>query len=348
MKPSSPQRQLAGLISEIRSVQLERYEQPGFSAELYDRVLPQVGQVTRRSLETLESLEEQLEGIEAGEESPAWWDRPDAETAALEPVRDLCFIARVEIRPLLEQLERSASHGPNGNGQASAWGPLLQIERVQIALTNGLCAVESGLARLLGRSSETQHVDLLRASLDARRMTLKFRRGLTQAQREHPESVEARLRTAGTLIVRLIGRDEFKTLHLSDRLLARDLRERVLDWFRTQDVKAGERLWEEVHAFAILLSRLNERSELIRHDLLTVHRLLPVLETCEPQQPPSAKALELLDKILGRDDRLDTLCETGALTAEVAGRVRHVYEALTEGRELTSEISVVPFHEVAT
>lgn len=338
MAHSCPQKQLAGLISEIRSVQLNRYEEQGFSEELREQVLPLVRDITRRSLEALEELERHLEEVLSGTLHPSWLANAGMQDDGLESVRDLCFLAQVEIRPLLEQLGRAAPEAKEPKPRE--WGPLLWIERVQGALTNGLCAVEAELAKATGRPSRTLHINLLRKSLDARRMTVKFRRGLMQTQQDQPHDIEARLRSAGSGLVRLIGRDEFDSLHLSDRLLARDLRDRILAWTRNPGEESGDRLWEEVYAFAVLLSRLNGRSELIRHDLVVIQRLLPVLSASNLEAPPAAETLAELSQILGRDDGLDARIESGSPGGVILDRLLHVRDALTNGRELTSEISV--------
>lgn len=206
----------------------------------------------------------------------------------------------------------------------------MHAERAQGAVTRGLMAVEEELSRIAGRPPRTAHVDLLSHSLIVRQVTAKFRKSVFEAVRNHPKDLQARLRATGNALVRLMGRDEYRVVSVADRMIARQLRDHTLRWLSTQpsDLVEGRRLWDELFAFAVMLTEVNQRAELLEHDLEVLEDVMPDLAEGTAHDPPSCAAVERLYAIFGRDDRLDTLLATGADRGRVLGRALAVHRSL--------------------
>ncbi len=320
---SSIQDDLLRLIAQARSLQLEKLEKED-TLEIKTNLLPEIRGLLAGVVDLLHQIEEGLAtSLEGSGELPPWLASLAQHEDQLRSLWDLCFLARAELRPLEAQTDRLAQ-------TSSSWTCLVHAERAQGAVTRGLMAVEEELSRIAGRPARTAHVDLLSHSLIVRQVTAKFRKSVLEALRNHPKDLQARLRAVGNALVRLMGRDEYRAVSISDRLIARQLRDRTLRWLTAQpsDLIEGRRLWDELFAFAVMLTEVNQRAELLEHDLQVLEEVMPDLAEGTAHDPPSCAAVERLYGIFGRDDRLDTLLAKGADRGRVLGRALALHRSL--------------------
>ena len=181
--------------------------------------------------------------------------------ASIEELADLCFVAGTECRASQRELESLSS-------ESEQFALLVVMERAQSRLSSCLCAVEARLASLCGHDSRTRHVDLGRQSLRARNLIARFRGRIGSVPQQAGEGTATMIRATGNSLAWLLGHDTFSSLRASDRLTAKKLHQRTLDWLRAgdSDEDDGRRLWHDVKAFVQLLGMINRRPEIVLHD----------------------------------------------------------------------------------
>ncbi|MCB1034073.1 MAG: hypothetical protein KDD47_09595 [Acidobacteria bacterium] len=300
------QQELARIVSRARSIEFEKYETSAANELLADLV-PEVHALLQEASDAAHTVEDLVQ-------DPRTFDDVGGDASSpLEQLADLCFIVHGEFSARKNQLETVSR-------KAAPWLVLAAAERASTTVARGLCALEQELSALAGTPSRTHHVDLLDHSLKGRVAATKFRRAVLQPS-EAPASLQ--VRTAGTALARLIGRDEFRHLHVPDRASARELHRRVVDFLRQEkpQIEEGERLLEDARTFAVLLVELNQREELVRHDLALIRRSLEALAQLDPIAPLPEPEVQRLHSLFGRDDVLDELRTKGADVEAVTSRL---------------------------
>jgi hypothetical protein len=151
----------------------------------------------------------------------------------------------------------------------------------------------------------------LQTSLAVRRAYGKFRARILAGGDPTPDTLRARFRGAGTHIAKLVGWDIYPEMRVQDRLLLRELQQRVLDWLRggpEATSAAGVRLWQDLTGCLQMFLLVNRRQELVEHDTAIVRALAAQVEASELDASAwaSVRALE------GLDPELDQLL-TGAV-----------------------------------
>ncbi|MGN6104308.1 MAG: hypothetical protein ACTHU0_04330 [Kofleriaceae bacterium] len=211
-------------------------------------------------------------------------------------VEEIAFIAQLELRQREDRLGRiGARHGATALlGECDS-----SLRRVRKALN----AVDAAIAKAEDVPPLLDFTSELGTSLAVRRAYAKFRVRLKLDGEPAPEALRARLRAAGTAIAILVGWDAYPEMRVQDRLLLRDLQQRILGWLRGgQDstAAAGLRLWQDLGACVELFSLINLRQELVAHDAAVVRGLV--------EAAPSGAALRAaLRPLEGLDPELDVL-----------------------------------------
>ena len=240
-----------------------------------------------------------------------------------EELSDLCFIAAAECREGLKQLEPLSP-------TSQPLTVLVVMERSQSRLSNGLCAVETRLARMYGRDSQTCHVDLGRKSLRARWLIARFRRRMASVVQQAGDDTEKKIRSIGNSFAWLLGHDQVANLRASDRLTAKMLHQRILDWLSSSASTDddGRRLCHDVTVFVEFLRLINCREEIVQHDSKVVLEVLSVLADSDPDGPLPSSIIERLESIQGRDDLLDDMLGVDVGTAGLRSRLLKVFGML--------------------
>ena len=319
------QERFGDLVSEARAFAVAE-DHDSISTLLSDW-LPAIRRILTQALEDLADLDavakmglRDLSGLREG------WERATGTLIlprAFEEVSDLCFIATMECRASLTQLELLAP-------ECEPFTLLVVMERAQAKLSDSLCAVETRLARICGRGSTTGHVDLSRRSLRARRLITRLRFRMASGERGAEDDHRKKIRSIGNSLTWLLGHDHFSDLLASERMSAKMLHRRILELLRDPDSSDDDArcLWQDATAFVELLKQINRRPELAHHDLETVVNLLSALTDADPRAPLPASIADLLGSLLGRDESLDEMLYADADIGRVLERLREIYRAL--------------------
>lgn len=213
----------------------------------------------------------------------------------------IAFVAGFALRARLTALQAAM---PDDRWQvlAGADGIAREIERT-------LTAIE----RALGLSSSDDPRS--RAVLEAVRIRnayVVFGDAVAVGRPPREAEILARLRLAGTAIVKLVGDPIYPALRVGDRRIIRTFHDRILTWLRAGagDTIGGIRLWRDLANMVELIMGVNKRPELASHDVRLLRECIAAIEA-DANDGGSPRAMDLL----GRDAELDR-----ALRQQVRGR----------------------------
>lgn len=295
------QRSLARLVTDARALAIHAFDDR--SAEDLAKTL--VPTVIRLLDEAIEILTE-IDGIHA-EWSPE--------------VSPLCFVVRGECRDCREALRTVT-----GAERLNALRILVQVERSRHTLTRGLCAVERKLAEVTSAQAMTGRIDFVRESRAVRRITTELRRDLARMEGgDHPLS--KRIRDAHDCLETMVRHGDYRQLRIYDRNIVRDLHGRLTAWLEDPDrtPEAGVSALNEVLNFGELLRAVNDRLELVEHDVEVLEQATRDLSGVPSGERPPTDVVERLGTLFGRDDVLDELLQDDDTSARVLlSRVSYV------------------------
>lgn len=229
-------------------------------------------------------------------------DTSEARAAAsdVERLEQVTYLARMEIERVLLRLSSGGVVAPD------FW--VHQGCSLYRKVWRGLCVVEEAVARALGAKSELEHAGSRATSLRVRRIYAWFRRSIHTDTEVRKDNVVRSLRTVGTRIATLIGKDEYGELRPDDRVLFLRLQRRILVWLASErpTFEEGRRIWEDCRAMADILRQVNLRADLIAHDAALARALSRELEARAVTGPVAAELFDRLLPLEGLDDELDT------------------------------------------
>lgn len=336
------------LVVRGRTIDIRAYEIAGID-RIAGELRPQTLTLVRDGRELLGSIVDQCKRVD-----PADWIVGDAATSTWssylpferaidatmvnlgshQVVEEIAFIADLELRQREERLERvKPSQGTTALlGECDS--SLRRIRKALTAVDAAIATVES-VPPLLGFTSE------LHTSLAVRRAYAKFRSRVLAGGEPTPDSLRARLRGVGTQIAMLVGWDVYPELRVQDRLLLRDLQQRVLDWLRggsDATPASGLRLWQDLAGCVEMFALVNRRQELVEHDSTIVRTLSQRLEASDLPE----RVWQDLGPLEGLDPELDQLLAQAPMgTAELRSVVRRL--AVQLGAAATQTPSEVPW-----
>lgn len=250
---------------------------------------------------------------------PVLHDLSGRATAALERVLDayegsdgeaeslagLIFCALHEIRKRQDRLLRLAAKSLDLALIAECGGLLRNVKRALAAVQAMICKIEGLPAREeAGRD--------LQLSLEVRSAYAKFRKEIADIagrDRSSDQFAGAALQSAATSIAKLIGRDIFGGLRLTDRIELRALQRRLLSWRTSgRSPVEAQRLWQDLYGYVQLLHKVNLRQELLEHDRAVLAQIEEAAEGADPDDREFEQALRRRAmQLAGRDDALDAL-----------------------------------------
>jgi len=234
--------------------------------------------------------------VSIGEASEQLAREPASE---LEQLQQVTYLARMEIqRVLLRWLS---------GGTVAPEFLVHQGCSLYRKVWRGVCVVEEALARARGTSSTLEQMGSRAAALRVRRIYAWFRRSINTDIRARKDNIQRLLRTVGTRIATLVGKDEYAELRPDDRVLFVRLQKRILAWLSSErpTFEEGRRIWEDCRAMADILRQVNLRAELIAHDAALARALNDELATLDEGERVSGELLERLLSLEGLDDELD-------------------------------------------
>jgi hypothetical protein len=265
----------------------------------------------RRVVEPSLRVFEELEAVES--------DRPEGASIA-----DECFVARLGLAESLRMLETV-------NEKTDGWDVLARANHTIGTLVKSAVNLEVGLCQsfeMVPRLSRLGDVERAVGLRNAYRRTLS---AVSRPGEPADDEVETRLRQSRRAIDALLEQAIPTGMRIADRREAVLLRRRIDGWLAGQppaEPQDGRRIWQDLVGFAELLLRINERQELIVHDLDVARRVLERLAAEAANDEGQISLPDELTRLYGRDAELDALIE-GRKTATVAG-LRERLESLLE------------------
>ncbi len=202
------------------------------------------------------------------------WSSCAASSKVLGELGDLCFLVS-------EELKASRGHFDRLSAESGYLAVFSFLEQTETKLMKGPRTL-SDLARISGLSSTTRHADLCRNSLRVRHLLGKFRlRVATAAARR--DDLEQTLLSVGASFAWLRAQDDFSQVRAADRLTAKELQGRIVEWLRSadRDEIKGRHVWEEITSFMALVDLINHRQAQVERDLAAVTDLIGLLGDVE-------------------------------------------------------------------
>jgi hypothetical protein len=177
-------------------------------------------------------------------------------------VEEIAFIAQLELRQREERLDRVRPE----QGSVLLLGECdSSLRRIRKALS----AVDAAIAEASSTEPLLVFASELETSLAVRRAYAKFRGRILADGEPSVDTLHSRFRAAGTHIAMILGWSVYPDMRVRDRLLLRELQQRILDWLRRSNSlqpSEGLRLWQDLAACVEMLSLVSRRQELIEHD----------------------------------------------------------------------------------
>jgi len=231
------------------------------------------------------------------------------EESGTQRIIDLAFMAQWELKRKAQQVQAP------GNEEDDVWDLIARCGSARRRILKSAVAVETAICEHEAIASTLEHsyVTELKRSLETRRAYVVFRRELKAPHGNDVATIRRSLRTAGIGIARLIGRDIYEDLRVTDRTQIRELQARLLAWLRGDDdfdSDSGLKTWQDLSAFADLLLQVNHRAELVEHDralLAEAHETL--ISSQSTPETLLASLRQQLESLIGRDGALDELIE---------------------------------------
>jgi hypothetical protein len=231
------------------------------------------------------------------------------ETTVAAHVSDVCFLARHELRQAHQQLE---------SAHAEHEARIVACERMLRKSHRALLALAQAVALATDRMPVIHDVQRAEAAsaVAVRALFTRLRGELGRyGSGDHqPSSIVAALRRSANALAVVLGSADFQEARLSDALLLRSLRSRVLEWGRAPEPRAGQQLLSDLKSSADLLRTINHRQELRAHDDELIRMLHRQLEHDGRPQPRLAELVGRARALRGLDDELD-----GIIDAVLAG-----------------------------
>lgn len=309
LKPPDLADALADAVWRAEEVDMRAFEERPREA-LQDELLPAVRSVTSEGLNALERVlrayEDLVEGEVEDDGSDNFYveiDRVLHDDGPGSHVADLAFMAHLELTDRVEVLARADPSWDRWRLLGECDSCLRRLRKAASAVERAI-ALDAGLAPRLEYLTETSLGRVIRAYY------ARFRREVAGDGPPGDERVHERLLSAAASIAKLIGRDFYGDLRVSDRAGLRGLQERLRRWLQGEDgfdPLAGRRIWQDLNSFASLLAQVNRRTELVEHDREIVASTLRELEGDESPGELPQQLLVYLERLRGLSDRLDAL-----------------------------------------
>jgi hypothetical protein len=318
------------LVVRGRTIDIRAYEIAGID-RIAGELQPQTLTLVREGRTLLGSILEQCKHVDpadwiAGEAATSTFssylpferaiDATMANLGSHQVVEEIAFIAQLELRQREERLERVRPSQGTTALLGECDSSLRRVRKALNAVDAAIATVES-VPPLLGFTSE------LHTSLAVRRAYAKFRSRVKAGGEPSPDMLRGRFRGVGTQIAKLVGWDIYPEMRVQDRLLLRDLQQRVLDWLRggaDATPAAGLRLWQDLAGCIEMLALVNRRQELVEHDSAIVRAVSELIDA--PELPE--RVWQDLRPLEGLDPELDQALQVPADHAVLRSIIRRL------------------------
>ena len=266
----------------------------------------------RRVVEPALRAFEELEAVES--------QRPGSSEIA-----DECFVARLGLAESLRMLGRV-------DETTDGWDVLTRANHTIGTLVKSAVNLEINLCQSFDLIPRLARLGDVERAVGLRSAYRRMLRAVSKAGEPADDEVSQRLLHSRRALDVLLEQAIPTGMRIGDRREAVLLRRRIDQWLEGQpetEARDGRRIWQDLVGFAELLLHINERQELIGHDIEVARRVLERL----PGEPPAAERVvplpEELARLYGRDAELDALIERGGSVP--VRELRERLEALLSG-----------------
>lgn len=249
-------------------------------------------------------------------------------------VEEIAFMAQLEVRQRGERLQRAVS--------LRALTPLLdECDSALRRIRKGVGAADAAIAAAEGVERTIDFSSELQTSLKVRRAYARLRREFERHAQTLP--LKNRFRAIGTQLAVFVGWDVYIDLRVHDRLVLREMQQRILSWLRedtgnkSSQIEGG-RLWQDLLGCSQMLTQISRRQELVEHDRALLARLAQAVEA-RPLEPLGPPALQWLQALEGLDSDLDRLAGEAAPVDRLQPCLRRLaiqFDVPHFGREATT------------
>ena len=226
-------------------------------------------------------------------------------------IADIALIARMESSRLRNRIEALSP-------DASSWEYVELCAKARRQVLKSATAIDRAICELEGLPPrDTWYATELQISLKVRRVYTAFRHSLRRHAPKDDGDLTATLRLVGTSLAVIVGRPVYEVLRITDRMAIRTLQKRIIGWLRhksrhpenPQRTRAA-RLWSDINSFADLLTQVNNRSELMEHDLTRLRLTLQAISVAGDEGLSASTLRELINPLFGLDDQLDAFIDS--------------------------------------
>lgn len=218
-------------------------------------------------------------------------------------VSDVAFVAGLELSQRVRRLDGLSE-------QTSALEILTHCDGAVRRIKKSLRATDDALAVSRDGFTRTDHSDELLVSLRVRRAYARLRQSVSL--NDEPESAElvSRMRHAAASIAKLGADAVYLELRVGDRAQIRALLHRLRSWLAgTPDLREGVHLWQDLTSFIRMLTLINNRQELLAHDVNLLGELAHELSLGNMNADTFAR----MARLRGLDDELDAMLENASV-----------------------------------
>jgi hypothetical protein len=295
-------RELAELAATLELLEPPEGATGGFAVEHAGRI--------RRVVEPALRVFEELEAVESQHSEGS-------------RIADECFVARLGLAESLRMLDTV-------DETTDGWDVLTRANHTIGTLVSSAVNLEVGLCRSFEMVPRLSRLGDVERAVGLRNAYRRMLRAVSRAGEPADEEVQERLRQCRRALDALLEQAIPTGMRIGDRREAVLLRRRIDEWLAGQpgtEPRDGRRIWQDLVGFAELLLRINERQELIVHDLDVARRVLERLPEGPGEDERVLPLPEELARLYGRDPELDALIEQRA-SATVGGLRARLEELL--------------------
>lgn len=178
------------------------------------------------------------------------------------------------------------------------------------------------------RGAPAHEIDSTRGSLVVRRTVARFLCRLPNLRIEQND-LGATLHRASSAVAWLVGHQNFYLLRAEERLMIKQLQQRLMGWLRgARSECQGERILRVLSAFIDLLRPMAHHRALADHDRRVIEVSIDCLGEGDPDGTVSRSIASDLDALFGLDEKLDRLLRESASKSLVFARLTQLYVQL--------------------
>jgi hypothetical protein len=310
MESTALRERVAGLNLEVQRTRAVLAGETG-DLSVSVAVGPRVVHLLERAVDVLAKTEQHYESNGVDQSTVRHVEEPGVLTdigalissaIAAQEIGDLAFLASYQLSECRAKLEAAIRAEDAMRTASQSDVGLRRLRRALSAMERAICNFE-------GWEAPPEERAELQEALDVRRFYWELRRIIFGPGEPTNAELRPRLRNFISVIEAMRSREVFTLVRVEDRVQMFQLHDRIEAWLDRDDSSriVGRCLWKDMTAFANLLTEINKRQELRRHDLELIGDARRELGELADDEPVSSELAEDMKSALGLDDELDNL-----------------------------------------